>query len=220
MNYRDFPRIPAKRFGISVRNMLELALISMTIIFLMAIEPINKALVRDVIKQNATNQQLGRFAHEIIIQSLLCRRFEKDIILNIHDENTRKMYQLQWEEAVERLNQAITGFEITAVGANDLEQVAAWRSSSTEYQEAVLQLLQAIDDGTITQPTEANQLLTSEKGSIRSLTDTATTVAQAKDEIVELSSSRISNTLSTSARFLTLFVVAVCIAWTIITRRA
>jgi hypothetical protein len=219
MNYRDFPRPSAKRLRISGRNLLELSLLSVVVVFLMTIEPINKTLVRDVIKQNATNQQLSRFAHEIVIQSLLCRRFEKDIILNIQDEDKRKTYQLQWEEALVRLDQAIAGFKITAVDANDLEQADAWRSSSLDYQAAVLQLLQSVQDGTITQPTEANQLLTSGKNSIRSLTDTATIVAQAKDQSVELSSSRMSNTLSTSARVLTLFVMAVCIALTVISRR-
>jgi hypothetical protein len=213
MNYQQFSSPAKNRVGTLLRGSLDVFMLVLILSALFVIEPVNKALVRDVIKQNATDQQLSNFANEIVIQSLLCRRFEKDILLNLHDQQTRSVYQTQWERAMADLEQAITGFQVTAVKQSDREQATAWKSASEEYQNAVRQLLQAIDNGTITQPTEANRLLTSEKGAIRNLTDTATAIAREKDTAVEASSSAISSSFTMSARIITLLILIGAIVW-------
>lgn len=219
MRYRGLPSLSKARFGMSFRGLFELVFLAAMLIALVTIEPMNKALVRNVIKQNATDHQLSHFANEIIIQSLLCRRFEKDILLQIDNKDARLAYQNQWAQAVSDLEQAILGFQINALHAVDREQARVWRTATIEYQKEVLELLQGIDNGTITQSAEANDMLASAKRSIRTVTDTATAVAQTKDAAVDTSSAAISNTLTTSARLMTLLILAGCIAWVTITRR-
>lgn len=220
MDYRGFSSTPDSRSAVSWRKLLNIVLLATILVVLIAIEPINKVLVRDVIKKNATDQQLSHFANEIVIQSLLCRRFEKDILLTINNRSARESYQAQWKQAALDLDLAITAFQVTALHQSDREQAASWKAASSAYQQEVLELFQAIDAGTIIHPTEANQLLTSGKGSIRALTDSATTVADAKDAAVEASSSMISSTLAMSSRVITLLILAGCIIWTTFRVRA
>jgi hypothetical protein len=214
MDFRGFSSISKSRFSVALREAIQVVLLVSILAIFIAIEPINKALVRDVIKQNATNQQLSRFAHDIVIYSLLCRRFEKDILLNINNPAVRATYESQWKQAISDLDQAIEGFQVTATGQSDREQAEAWQAESMAYQQAVLQLLATIDAGTILNPAEANQMLASGKSSIRSVTDTATGVSQEKDAEVEASSASISGTLTMSSRIITLFILAASIALT------
>jgi hypothetical protein len=219
MRYRESSSLITNRSGMSFRGWFELALLIVMLVTLFAIEPISKAIVRDIIKQNATNQQLSYFSNEVVIQALLCRRFEKDILLHIDDQTTRVAYQSQWNQAIVDLERAILGFQVNATSPADQEQAARWQAARGDYQQEVLEVLQAIDDGTITRSAEANELLTSAKSSIRGLTETATAVAEAKDAAVESSSAAMSNTLTASARLITLVLLAGCVLWVTVTRR-
>jgi hypothetical protein len=186
---------------------------------LQAIEPINKLWVRDVMDQNVVDQQLSGFADEIVIQALLCRRFEKDMLLNLSDPAARGIYRAHWDQAAADLDRAIEGFRAAAVTVSDRAQADAWRNASTQYQAAVLQTLLAIDHGTITEPREANHVLASAKGSIRALTDTAMITARDKDMAAQSSSDAVRSALSGSARLITLFVLIGCLGYAVITRR-
>ena len=220
MNQRGFPSVLRGRFNSSFRGWLEFALLVIMIGVLIAIEPINKSMVRKVIDQNTVDQQLSDFADEVVVHALLSRRFEKDMLLNLNNDSIRSEYQAQWTQANVDLERAIQGFHAAAVTDVDRNQANRWLAASKEYRTAVLDTLQAIDDGRLTRPTEANQALEAAKVPIRTLTDTATNVARAKDTAADTSSSAIRNTLETSARLLTLLILVGCLLWIAVGRRA
>lgn len=142
--------------------------------------------------------RLSQLANQIANQTLLCRRYEKDIFLNIADRQQRSEYMAQWQAAFTTLQSTIARFEQVAVTADDTAQVALWRAETQRYQQAILALDQAILSGAITTPVAANEALTPAKESIRTLTDTALTTAQVKAILAEQANEELIGTTTSS----------------------
>jgi hypothetical protein len=219
MNIHPFSSSLLKRWPrFSLRKWIEIIILIVMLITINAIEPLSKVFVRDIVKLNEVDQQLSYHAHDIVVQALLCRRFEKDILLHFGNEPEQNIYRTRWYQSTVALDQAIQQFYTAAGTHTDREQAAAWSKASVEYRVAVQDTLQAIDTGEITSPVEANEILSSAKTAIRNLTNTAMSVAEAKDLAVETSSSTVRNTLLGSVRVLTLLLLVGCLFW-IIARR-
>lgn len=124
--------------------------------------------------------RLSQLADRVANTTLLCRRYEKDMFLNVADPQQRSEYLTKWEAAFTKLQSAITTFEQAAVTSSDTAQASTWRVESQRYQRAVLDVEQAIRAGTITTPGAANAALAPAKDSIRTLTDTALSTAESK----------------------------------------
>ncbi|KAB8333735.1 hypothetical protein SD80_011780 [Scytonema tolypothrichoides VB-61278] len=112
-------------------------------------------------------------ANTVSVTTLLCRRYEKDLFLNLDDPVLRASYLGQWQEAYADLQQAIDRYATLAQTEEDRQQVVAWRQASSAYHDAVIAVAQAIDAGTVTTPQTANAALTPFKEPIRSLTISA-----------------------------------------------
>jgi methyl-accepting chemotaxis protein len=123
---------------------------------------------------------LRNLAQEIAVQTLLCRRYEKDFFLNLDNPTDRTQYLEKWDAAFAGLQQAIQKFSLAASLREDQQQVDSWRVDSRNYQLAFEQVRNSIQAGTITTPQAANTALTPAKESIRTLTDSSMTVAHNK----------------------------------------
>jgi methyl-accepting chemotaxis protein len=193
------------RFGLRLQLSLTFGLLIAILAVILASLLIGKAWVRGLVDQNFTEQQLSRFASEIVIQTLLCRRFEKDILLNLDDQVVRSDYLSRWNQATSDLERAIQGFSIAAVTVADRTQADMWRTEIANYRAAIQETLRAIDSGRITTPEEANTVLAPAKDSIRNLMDTAMITVRDKDTAVQSSSDALSGAISRSARMIVLF---------------
>jgi hypothetical protein len=193
------------RFGLPFQPSPTLALLLAILAVILASLLIGKEWVRGLVDQNHADRQLRRFANEIVVQTLLCRRYEKDMLLNLNDQAARGDYLIRWEQASSDLERAIQGFSGAAVHAADRAQADKWRIESTSYREAVLETIRAIDTGEITTPEEANTVLVPAKDSIRNLMDTAVITVRDKDAAVQSSSDALSGAVSRSARMIVLF---------------
>ena len=129
--------------------------------------------------------RISRAAGQIAIQTLLARRYEKDVFLNLNDAATRATYEEQWKSADAALGQAIEAFAVAATGAEDQRQANVWRTALSHYEEGFAQVRGAIAAGRITAPQAANDALVPFKDSIRTLTDSALDVAQRKAAATE-----------------------------------
>jgi anti-anti-sigma factor len=109
--------------------------------------------------------------------TLLCRRYEKDLFLNLDVSSARIQYFLQWKEAYSHLQQAIEQYAALAENDEDRRRAALWRQDSATYHNAMVSIQQGIMAGDITTPKTANTLLTPFKDPIRSLTDSAVAAA-------------------------------------------
>jgi hypothetical protein len=214
-----FPSLSRLRFKLVRWPSLEIALLITMLVVLQAIEPIREAWVTDVVAQNVADQQLSYFADEIVIQALLCRRFEKDILLNLSDQAVPNDYLSRWNQATADLDRAIDGFRAAAVTGADRMQADEWQAEFNHYRAAFLETLGAVESGSITTPAEANDVLIPAKASIRDLTNTAMTLGSAKDTAAQASSDSLRSTLAGTVRVLVVLVMIALILCTALARR-
>jgi hypothetical protein len=190
------------------RRILEVGLLIVMIGLLQLIEPLSRLWVRDVISQNAVDQQLSIYADEIVIQALMGRRFEKDILLNLDNPEERDRYITRWNRAVADLEVSIDSFQTTALTPGDQAQAEQWREYTVAYRLAMQQMLQTIDAGTVMTPAEANAMLDPGKQPIRALTNSALATAEKKEGATLASSEELRGNLATGARIIVLVLLA------------
>jgi hypothetical protein len=207
------------RFGRRLRLALELGLLIAILAAVLVITQTGKAQIRTLVDQNLADRQLSHFATEIVVQALLCRRYEKDMLLNLSDQVARSNYLTRWYQAVSDLERAIQSFGEVAVTAADRAQADVWRTESTNYRAAVLQMVQAVDRGSTLTPQEANTMLVPAKDAIRHVTDTAVIAARDKETAVGLSSGALSSAISGNARMIVLFGLVGLILCSVLYRR-
>jgi anti-anti-sigma regulatory factor/HAMP domain-containing protein len=134
----------------------------------------------------------SQIANEVAIATLLCRRYEKDVFLNLDVPTTRATYLTQWKAAYQTLQQTIDHYATLASTDEERQQVELWRRESRTYQGAVLNTEHAIAVGQITTPQAANAALTPFKDSIRTLTESAREWAQRDSVILQQTNTRLT----------------------------
>ncbi|MBS0374632.1 MAG: hypothetical protein JSR73_08605 [Proteobacteria bacterium] len=106
------------------------------------------------------------------------RRYEKDVFLNVGEQDLVRQYRAKWDAAFLRLRYDL-GRAHSATGDSQepkLEQVTRWIG---EYREAFGQIYEAISNGSIRSTEEANEQMGRFKGSVRSA---ELTLAETGDE--------------------------------------
>jgi hypothetical protein len=196
---------PETRFGPHLQLSLTFGLLIAILAVILGGLLIGNTWVRGLVDQNAANRQLSRFANEIVVQTLLCRRFEKDILLNHNNPIARSDYLARWGQATSDLERAIQGFSSAAVTVADHTQADTWRAEIAHYRASVQETIRTIDSGRITTPEQANTALAPAKESIRNLIDAAVMTVRDKETAVQSSSDALSDAISHSARVIVLF---------------
>ncbi|GEM_PF-1671904 len=161
----------------------------------------------------------SQLADDVAIATLLCRRYEKDILLNVNQPSVRATYLKQWQAAYTDLQQTIEQYAVLASSDAEQQQVELWRNESSTYRRAVLDVEQAIANGTLTTSPDANAALTPFKDSIRKLTDSAQ--KQADDDGLVLQQANVRLTTITDQFFqiligLGIIALALTIGWSIL----
>lgn len=162
------------------------------------------------------NGRLSRLANQVANDTLLCRRYEKDVFLNIADRQQHSEYMTRWQTAFAALQASIVEFEQAAAMSADINQVAVWKAESQRYQWVFLEVEQAIQSGAITTPAAANEALAPAKDAIRTLTDTALETSQAKATLAEQTDEQLVQTTTSSIYLvigLGLLALVVAVAW-------
>lgn len=191
----------------------ELAVVAVILLLLQSLEPAAEVWIRDALTQNASDTQLHDLADDVVVQALLCRRFEKDVLLNLSNEPARSAYFAQWERAVTDLDRAITQFGGAAQSEADRAQADRWRASTAQYRRDVVRILQDLDRQGIDDPAYANQRLSTAKDDIRLVSDTAQTVALEKERAAHASGLAIQQALITGMRIAALALLAASVVY-------
>lgn len=165
------------------------------------------------------NGNMRTLAREIAVQTLLLRRYEKDMFLNINDAQALADYQGKWEASYTQLQAQIEAFAKAATAREDLQQADVWRTESATYRKALATVQQGIQNGSITTPDAANDALTPSKESIRTLTDSALKVATAKVVAAQEAEAALANTTSVTTRWIiaiTVLALIVALVWSLV----
>jgi methyl-accepting chemotaxis protein len=215
--------VPASRpirFGLRVQFMLALGLLVILSLGIAGAAIWGLTTIRTSVQQGVEiDGRMSRLASQIAVQTLLVRRYEKDIFLNLKDADMRASSEEQWQRADSDLTQAIEAFATDATSAADQQQVTIWRTDLSRYEEGFAQIKRAIIAGSITTPQAANDALTPIKDNVRTLTDSALEVAQRKAAAAQQAESAVDSTI-TSATWQLLIIIAlvlvVGVVWSII----
>lgn len=173
------------RFGLGTQLFFALGLLSLVLIGVITAGLATLASVRTDIQTNfSVSAAASDAANDVQAATLLCRRYEKDLLLTMDDPAARAEYLALWQGAYARLQEAIEQFAALANSDDERQQAEVWRRDSATYHQAVLDVERAIAQGRVSTPQAANALLLPFKTPIRSLTDSA--VAAAAHEHAEL----------------------------------
>jgi methyl-accepting chemotaxis protein len=126
--------------------------------------------------------QLAALAAKVAEWTLQCRRFEKDVFLNIRTEATRAQYEKDWRNAFEQLVAAIAEFRAAATAEEDLRIAGEWAADAEQYRLALEQVFAGVRRGSIETPEQANAAIAPYKNRIRDLTTSSTEVSDRKME--------------------------------------
>ena len=134
----------------------------------------------DVVTTIVASTAREHIASDIAVAALQCRRFEKDMFLNLADAAQYTQYRTKWRAAYDDLRAAVDSYSAFADEPTVRQRVAIWRGASGAYETAMQDIDRAIRTGAITTPAAANAALTPSKQHVRQLTESA--VAVANDE--------------------------------------
>jgi rsbT co-antagonist protein RsbR len=205
------------RFGLRLQLMLALGLLCILLTAIIATDFVSRSQILRIVQQAiGVDGRLSRLADNVAIQTLLCRRYEKDIFLNSDDAIARADYLAKWEAATVDLDRAIQAYSLLAT--DDAELVAQWRAASAVYYSAVVQIEQAISTGRITTPQMANAQMTPLKASIRGLTDSAVETARRRAIAAEQAEAMLEQSIATSTRQILLIAVLallIAVVWSL-----
>jgi nitrogen fixation/metabolism regulation signal transduction histidine kinase len=122
----------------------------------------------------ATSVQQADAASRVAEQTLQCRRFEKDVFLNLRDPTARDEYRRKWQQEFDELGRAVQEFDAAALAPADHATARTWAEAAGRYKEAMDLVFRGTEDGSVQSPEQANRTVTPFKDSIRTLTTTAT----------------------------------------------
>jgi methyl-accepting chemotaxis protein len=126
--------------------------------------------------------QLAAVAAKVAEWTLQCRRFEKDVFLNIRTEATRAQYEKDWRNAFEQLVAAIAEFRAAATSDEDVRTAKEWAADAEQYRLALEHVFAGVKSGSVQTPEQANAAIAPYKNSIRNLTTSSTEVSDRKME--------------------------------------
>lgn len=157
--------------------------------------------------------QMSHLANDIASQTLLCRRYEANMFLNVADSSMRSYYMIMWKGAQQNLDIAVAAFAKAATMPEDQQQAREWIDQSKSYTSVILSIDRQVTAGTITTPQHIQAAFSSAEEPIRQFTTTALTVAQRKSAAARESQADLEVSTDRAIRMLTLTaMLTICIA--------
>ena len=159
----------------------------------------------------------SRQADRAVVAALQCRRYEKDFFLNLNDPPTRTDYLRKWTASWEALRDGLDLLR-TAGLPEETRKVDGYAAAARRYRRHFLEVVDAVQEGTITRPEAANRAITPFKDDVRAIIAEMAAFADAKGAQAVASGARLAesvvfNVLATC--FLVVLPSGVIVAWTI-----
>ncbi len=108
-------------------------------------------------------------AAKIASHTLQCRRYEKDVLLNLGEREARESYEQKWADSFAELEIALVEQIQNAETPGDASRLRAWYADAQSYRTHFLEVLEQIRSKEIRDPVAANSALALHKKEIRRL---------------------------------------------------
>ncbi len=139
--------------------------------------------------ESSIAMKVSTLADKIAIETLQCRRYEKDMFINIGDEVIQENYHRQWTMAFGRLQDSVK--QLSALcSLSCAADALRWKTLLVQYQAAIDEVVSQIKSGIITNPREANRAFSPYKDHIRTLTNSSIDKGFAENQRLELAEKR------------------------------
>jgi anti-anti-sigma regulatory factor/HAMP domain-containing protein len=206
------PRSAKLRLGLRGQVVLALGMICALLAIVAGIAMLSIARIQQIASRTVeVESRLNRIANDVVIYTQLCRRFEKEVFLNVDEPAGRGVYLSQWQTSYHSLEQAIDEFSRAAATDEDRRLASAWLTQGANYRAAFLKIRDAIIHSGITRPQDANDALRPYRDDIQALTDTALSTAQHKALKVQQAEATLLET-TTRSSWLVLLISAIALA--------
>ena len=106
---------------------------------------------------------------QIATQILQCRRYEKDMFLNLLDIPRFESYLNKWNQKISQLSETLGDYSDHCSASNKIKEAERWLVDVNLYQNAVMTIVQQIKAKEIQTPQQANLAMMPQKHSVRSL---------------------------------------------------
>jgi rsbT co-antagonist protein RsbR len=174
------------RSGLQRRLMLALGLLSLLLLVvtstaLLTLHYVVGAGLRSAQRETTVSQ----LANDVAVRALLCRRYEKDLLLNIDNPAERARALKEWERAHAELARAIDAFSRATTSDEDLRQVEIWRAALRFYRDGLEQTADGVKSGRIRSTPDALGVFQPIGENITTLTDLAVTTSEGKRKLAE-----------------------------------
>lgn len=174
------PSALSSRLSFRAQLFLSFGFLSLLVAAIAAAALLGLASLRDSARRVSADNEASRLASEVVVNALLCRRYEKDFFLNAGDLAAQDGPLQLWHNASFELRGAIKAFEDAASTDADREQAHAWRESWNVYTRGFGRVEIEINGGEIKTPRDALRTFEPFQTTIQTMTDQAVAIAQQK----------------------------------------
>lgn len=108
------------------------------------------------IRQDAT---CSSWASQAAVSGLQCRRYEKDVFLNLKDGKVRADYLRKWNDAWDMLRCRLEQMKALGLSRHESQEIEACLASTGRYRQRFLVVADQIDQGRIVRPEDANRAI-------------------------------------------------------------
>ena len=168
------------RLAFRSRLVLALGFLSLLVAAIATVALLGIINLRSSALHASTDSAESRLASEVVVNALLCRRYEKDFFLSAGDLAAQDAPLQKWHEASMALRGAIKAYEDAAANEADQQQAQAWREVWSQYTRGFGRVEIAINVGEIKTPQGALKTFEPFQANIQAMTDEAVQIAQRK----------------------------------------
>jgi hypothetical protein len=127
------------------------------------------------------------WASRAAVSALECRRYEKDVFLNLNDAATHDDYLRKWNAALQTLHDDLAQLEAVSPPGQARLNVDECLVATEAYRKQAQDIVSAIGEGPFTRPEDANRAITPFKADFRRVA--SNTAAMAEEALAEASRS-------------------------------
>lgn len=207
------------RFTFRIRLVLALGVLSVLVAVIAGLALLGVMNLRASARHASSDSEESRLASQIVVNALLCRRYEKDFFLSSGDLDAQDGPLQRWHQSSIALRGAIKAYEDAATSADDQRLAQSWREVWSQYTRGFGRVEIAINGGEIKTPQDALRTFEPFQANIQAMTDEAVQVAARKTASAQQTWQQLDSAGSSTTWLVSIIaglVLVASIAWSLL----